>query len=330
MRRFFAVPILVSFTAAAAFAAADNGLLALIPADSKIVTSVDVQQARSSPFGQFLLSRMNSDSNGFDKMAQETGFDPRRDLQSFVFASSGPAVNVGQSSFVVVARGTFDSQSIGKQVLSHGGTVQNFGGIDVYVFQQQHGRSSAFALPDTGIAVFGDLASVQQVIANRANPAVLDTALQNLITQVSPNNDAWFASLLPGSFLTQHVNDATNQQVKTQAQALQSVRQAAGGVRFGDLIQLSFDAVTRSPQDAVSLTDVVRFVASLVQMQRQKDPKAGLLASALDNMTMNTSGSNVHVSLAIAETSIEQIAASGVGIGSSPHHGFKAARPSQR
>src|SRR5581483_8571807 len=158
----------------------------------------------------------------------------------------------------------------------------------------QHGRSSAFALPDTGIAVFGDLASVQQVIANRANPAILDSALQNLITQVSPNNDAWFASLLPGSFLTQHVNDATNQQVKTQVQALQSVRQAAGGVRFGDLVQLTFDAVTRSPQDAVSLTDVVRFVASLVQMQRQKDPKAGLLASALDNMTMNTSGSNVH------------------------------------
>jgi hypothetical protein len=293
------------------------------------VTSVDVQQARSSPFGQFLLNRMNSNGSEFDKMSQETGFDPRRDLQSFVFASSGPAQNVEQSSFVFIARGTFDAQLIRKQILAHGGTIQNFGGVDVYASQQQHRySSSALALPDTGIAVFGDLASVQQVIANRANPSVLDAGLQSLISNVSAKNDAWFASILPGSFLTQHANEVTNQQAKAQLQAFQSVRQAAGGVQFGDPVRLTLDAVARSPQDAVSLTDVVRFMASMVQMQRQNGVPADVLASALDSMTLNAAGDNFHMNIAIPEKNLEQLATSGMTPGS--HHGFKQAKPSQQ
>ncbi len=323
MHRFLVVPVLFCFTAAAGFAAADSGLLALIPANSKLVSSVNVQQARSSPFGQFLLSKMNSDSHDFDMFIQHTGFDPRSDLQSVVFASSGPAANKAQSAFVVLARGNFQPQIIGKQILSNGGALQNIGGVDVYISKHDGQQQTAFAVPDTGIAVFGDLASVQQVIANRASSPVLDPNLQSLIAKVSADNDAWFASILPGSYLTQHINDATGQQVKPQAQALQSVRQAAGGIQFGDPVQLSFDAVTRSPQDATSLTDVVRFMTSFVQMQRQNDPHAEALASVLDSMTLNASGDNFHASIGIPEKSIEQLADSGMTSG--PHHGFKPA-----
>jgi hypothetical protein len=323
MYRSFAIAILLCFTAAGAFAAVDTGLLALLPADAKVISSVNVQQALSSPFGQFLLNKTNSDNTGFEQMTQLTGFDPRRDLQTFIFATSGPTGNNTEANFVIVARGTFDPQLIRKQILANGGAVQNTGGVDVYMSPAHghHDQQTAFALPDTGVAVFGDLTSVQQVIANRANPSVLDPALQALITKVSANNDAWFASILAGSYLSQHLNEATNQQAKPQAQALQSVRQAAGGVQFGDPVQFTFDAVTRSPQDAVSLTDVVRFMASFVQMQRQNDPHAQALASALDNMTLAASGNNFHASIAISEKNIEQLADSGMNGG--PHSGFK-------
>lgn len=327
MHRFLVVSTLFCFAAAAGFAA-DSSLLALIPTSAKVVSSIDIQQARNSPFGQFLLSKVNSNGSGFDKMAQETGFDPRRDLQSFVFASPGPAADKGQSSFVVVARGNFDPQLIRKQILSHGAHVQNSNGVDVYVNVKDGRQRTAFALPDVGLAVFGDLASVQQVLANRANPSVLDPTLQALISKVSANNDAWFASILSGSFLSQHLNEATNQQVKSQAQALQSVRQAAGGIQFGDPVQFTFDALTRSPQDAVSLEDVVRFVASFVQMQRQRDSQLDILASALDSMVLNASGNNFHVNLAIPEKSVEQLADFGMNAG--PHHGFKLAKPLQK
>lgn len=319
MYRSLAASALFCVSAAFAFAANDSAMLALVPANAQVIAGVNVQQAVNSPFGQFLLSRSGPDGNGFDKMFQSTGFDPRRDLQSFVFASTGPNSDAAQSNFVFIARGNFPAQRMRDQALAHGGTPQNFAGIDLYV-SSDHGQKTAFGLlPDSGLAVFGDLASVQQVISNRATPSAIDPALQALIGKVSQANDAWFASLLSGSYLTQHLNGATGNSMKSQAQALQSVHQAAGGLQFGDPIQLTFDAVTRSPKDATSLADIFRFMASLVQMGRQQNPQADMLASALDGMVLNTSDNNFHMNLAIPEKSLEQLADS--GIGAKRHHG---------
>lgn len=324
MYRFLSVPVLLCLATGVGFSAVDNGLLSLIPANARVVSSIDVQQARSSPFGQFLLTKVNANGRDFEEMAQQTGFDPRRDLQSLVFASPGPVSHQSDSSFVVLMRGTFDAQRIRSLILSKGGTVQSSGGVDVYLGQKHDSNESAFALPDNDIAVLGDLASVQQVIANRASPTVLDPDLQALISKVGAHNDAWFASILAGSYLAHHFDSATNQQVKSQVQALQSVRQAAGGIHFGDTVQLTFDAVARSPQDATSLVDVVRFVVSLGQLQRQNGAQGDALASALDSMTLNASGDHFHLSVAIPEKNLEQLADSD-GTPQAHHHGFKSA-----
>ena len=231
---------------------------------------------------------------------------------------------------VVLARGTFDSQMIRSTILSHQGTIQNFNGVDLYVSAKHEQHPSAFALAESDIAVFGDLAGVQQVIANRSTATSLDGNLQALINNVSASNDAWFASILPGSYLGHQLGQATSHQAQPQAQALQSVRQASGGVQFGDPVQVTFDAVARSPQDATSLVDVVRFMTSFMQMQRQNAPQASALAAAFDNMQLSASGSTFHASIAIPEKSLEQLASAGVGVGESHHHGFKAAKPSQQ
>lgn len=326
MHRLLALPLFLS-GAVAAFAAADSGLLALVPAEAKIVSSVNVQQALASPFGQYLLGKVNAGQNAFDHMIQQTGFDPRRDLQSFVYASTGP--DAQQASFVLLARGNFQPDVIKTQMLARGATIVTVDSIDIYTRsatsqnQKQTSRpQGAFAVLDAGVGVFGDLDSVRAVVANRSTPSVLDPDLQALISKISGYNDAWFASTLAGSFLTQHLGGATNQQMKPQAQALQSVRQAAGGIQFSDPLQVSFDAITRSPEDAVSLADVMRFMTSLLQMQGQKDASLNLLATALDGMVLSSSGDTVHASVAIPEKTVEQLADS-----SASHHagGFKPA-----
>lgn len=323
MYRFFAVAALFCLGAGMGFASVDNGLLALVPANAKVVTSMDVQQARTSPFGQFLLSQTNANGQGFEEMARQTGFDPRSDLQTLMFASPGPSASP-QSGFVVLMRGTFDAQRISNLILSKGGAVQTSDGVDIYVnTHKRNGVTTAFALPDTGIAVLGDLASVQQVIANRANPTVLDPDLQSLIANVSGANDAWFATVLGGSYLTMHINHATNQQAKPQAQALQSVRQAAGGLHFGSTVDFSFDAITRSPQDATALADVIHFLTSMVQLQTKNGAPPPAITAALQNMSLNTSGNTLQASLSIPEASMEQLVASDM----QAHHGFKAAKP---
>jgi polyhydroxyalkanoate synthesis regulator protein len=92
------------------------------------------------------------------------------------------------------------------------------------------------------------------------------------------------------------------------AQALQSILGASGGIRFGDVVQLSFDATARSAKDATSLADVLRFVASMIQTQRQNNQGADILASAFDNMVLTTNGDSMHVAISLPERSLEQLA----------------------
>ena len=94
---------------------------------------------------------------------------------------------------------------------------------------------------------------------------------------------------------------------------LQSILQSSGSIRLGDTVKLSFEAVTRSDKDAQSLSDVVRFLSSMVQMQRENQPQAALLASALDTMSVNTEGNTMHLSLAVPEKVLEQL------VESAPH-----------
>ncbi len=329
MHRLLIVPVLLSIATASAFAGADAGLLGLVPANSKVVSSINVDQARNSPFGQYMLSKMTAQGHGFDQMAAETGFDPRRDLQTVVFASSSPELSQTgnhSSNFVVLMRGTFDAQRIQTLMLSHKGQRQSLDGVDIYL--DGTGDKNAFALAEPDIAVMGDRSSVQQVIANRGIATVLDPPLQTLISQVSAENDAWFASVLPNSVdLVGNMSKGAGLNTRGSAAALQGVRQAAGGLHFADTVQITLEAVTRSPQDANALGDFVRFMGSLVQAQYQSSPQAQLFGTALDSMTVQTSGNTFQVRLAIPEATIEQIADSGLASG---HHGFKSAKPSQK
>ena len=310
MHRFLLIPCLCAAASASVFASVDAGLLALVPPDAKIVTFVDAEQARNSQFGQYLVKRTQSGEQNFEQFTQETGFDPRRDLQSFIFESSGPTTSGSQGHWAFLARGTFDQDRIQIMARSKGATVQMYQGVNILV-NPTGKQKTAFAFPEVGLAVIGDLATVQQVLGNRTNPMPLDQALTRRIQNVSAENDAWFASTLGGSFINNQIKGEAKQGPAQAMQALQSILESSGGIRFGATVDLTFDALTRSPQDATSLADVVRFVASMMQMQRQKDPKAAILANAFDDMNLTATADRLHLSMSIPEQSIEQLAESG-------------------
>ena len=306
MRRFLLLPSLFVLGSASLFASMDSGLLSMVPPDATVVSSIDVMQARSSEFGQYLLNKTQSDNHDFADFVQQTGFDPRRDLRSLVFENSGPANGGAQSRFAILARGNFDSGRIMDVAKAKGAAVQTYGGVDLLL---PHGdrQATAVAFPDPGVAIMADLVTIHRILANRAVPSTLDPALQQKIDQVS-NNDAWFVSLTGGSFLNRHIAGEKNGPPAQAMQALQSVLASSGGVRFGNTVDLTIDATARSPQDATSLADVVRFFGSMLQMQREKDPRAAILATALDNMNLATQGNALHLAISIPEKSMEQLA----------------------
>ncbi len=304
-------------------ASVDSDLLSLLPPGAQTVASIDIARAQASTFGQFVMARMNQDDQHLDQFTEQTGFDPRRDLEHLVFASFGPS-NSARGSFVVLARGIYDSDRINAAARSKGSVVRPYHGYSIITNNAAQKGATGLVFPQPDIAIFGDLGTVRAVLDNSNVRAPLDARLQDLIDHIGPQNDAWFATIASGDSFTRHfalpgTPPSAGQAGRAQAQALQSIRESSGGVHFGDTVNVSFDALTRSPQDAASLADVVRFGASFVQMQRSSDPKATLFAAALDKMDLETSGDSVHIAFSLPEKDVEQLAALNHPH-SAPHH----------
>ena len=88
---------------------------------------------------------------------------------------------------------------------------------------------------------------------------------------------------------------------------MQSIEQTSGGVRFGSIVEIAGEALTRSDKDALALADVIRFMTGMLQMQRGKNPEAARFANLLDSMEVKTAASTVHLSLSIPQADIEKL-----------------------
>src|SRR5437763_7713041 len=89
--------------------AADPQLLSLVMPDAKVLAGVNVDQAKTSPFGQYVLSQMQSQDAHLKELTTLTGFDPTRDVHEVLVASSG---DPNQQTGLAVARGNFDPARI--------------------------------------------------------------------------------------------------------------------------------------------------------------------------------------------------------------------------
>ncbi|MGI9075286.1 MAG: hypothetical protein ACR2JB_29100 [Bryobacteraceae bacterium] len=330
MRYVLAISALILSGRLSLFGAVDPALLALVPPGAKLVSGIQLDQARSSEFGRYLLKRIDTDDERLQQLTEETGFDPRRDLNELLFATSGPRSDNTQPTFVVLARGSFDQNRIEAKAKAKGAAVESYQGVHLILNDQASHHGTGVAFLDGGIVVMADRATLRQIVASRANPTVLDPTLQDQLLKVSAGNDAWFASSVPGSYLARHLEHETSQPMQ-HAQALQSILESSGGVHFGDVVEFSLDASTRSPQDAVSLADVLRFGASMVQMQRQNDPRAAIVASAVDKMTVTNSGPTLHATFSMTEKELEELVAAGhktgVAVAIDPSTSTKPTKP---
>jgi hypothetical protein len=306
MRLILAVPVLLITGALSAFAAIDPALLALVPPGSKLVAGVQLTQARSSQFGQYLLSHAGGDEESFQQFTEQTGFDPRHDLDEIVFATTGPSAENHHTNFAILARGSFDRNRILGNAKARGALVEAYQGTDLIFEKHGNHPGPGFAFLDGGIAVMADRATLRQIVGNRTSSAGLDPTLQDQLLKVSAGNDGWFVSSMSGLLFAHHVEHETKQTIP-QAQALESILQSSGGVHFGDVVGFSFEAVTRSPQHAVSLADVLRLGGSMVQMQRQNDPRAAIVASAVDKMAISNDGTTVHATFSMTEEELERL-----------------------
>jgi len=305
-------------TAASASAAVDAGLLAMVPPDTQLVSGVHVGRSRLSPFGQFVISQIQAHPGELQDLVDQTGFDPRKDVTEVLMTFNGKPKDGGG---LVLARGTFDPEKVKAAAVAKGAIVEPYLGTELILGggggAAHGGHQGAVAFLSRTLAVAGEREEVRYAVAhaNMTRPTGLNPDLLAKINALSGSADAWFVSIVPGTTVLPEAlgGSSNNGNGTSQAAAIQSIVESTGSVRFGDEISLSFEAQTRSDKDATSLADVVRFVASLIQMRRDSDPHLGPLATALDNMKLNASGNTMTLAVSMPEKDFEELATMHMG-----------------
>ena len=291
--------------------AADPTLLQMMMPDAQVAAGLQVDAAKNSSFGQYVLSHLTVNDTKLDQFAAQTGFDPRRDVSEVVIASNGQH-NSTDSHWIAAAHGTFDVAGISAAAQSHGATPTVYQGVTIltHLGSAHSGEKSqvttGLAFLDNSTALAGDLNSVEAAIARtKSNTPLTSTALTTAQT-ASAGKDFWFVTLVPLSNFSSSV-PALGGSGSANNNVLAGINQASGGITFGDTVTISAQAVARSEKDAQSLVDVVKFFASLVQLNRQNNPAAGQVASLLDTLQTSVSGNTTTISLAIPEQQLEQL-----------------------
>lgn len=276
-------------------------LLTLVPPDAKFICGVNVQSAKTSPFGKHVLSQIGTSDQGMQQFVTSTGFDPTRDVNEIVSATSGTS---DQPSILVVASGLFNTNSISAAAKNGGAATSTYADVMLFTHPAHNGTATvAIGFVNANLAVMGTLEAVQGAIDRVKSPA----AANGQAAMLRSNNDAWFLSTGPiTNFFVGKVADP-NLGPALQGNLLKAVQQANGGVKFGDNVTVNAQAVADTPQNASALSDVVKFLAGLVQLNKDSNPQAQKFASLLDTLNVTVTGNTVALTLAIPEPSMEQL-----------------------
>ena len=299
--------VMIASPWAGALQAADPQLLSLVMPDAKILAGVNVTQAKSSPFGQFLIAQAVTNQH-LSEISVKTGFDPTRDLDELLVASNGAQSN---ASHLVLARGTFNIDQINVAAKAAGATSEVYNTITIV---ENPKRGDAFAFLSSTLAVAGGVADVKgaidrkRAIDQQTAPAPFDAGLMVAVNSLT-TEDAWAVSLVPPPAIKPPANAPNVPAVPSTV--FQNVQQAQGGVCFssacnnpGAEVVLTAELQADTVENATALANVLQFLMNLGQMQAQQNSQA---AAALKLVTISASGKKVNVSANVPEGQLEAI-----------------------
>jgi hypothetical protein len=310
-----ATTIAVVFAGVLPARAADPQLLGLVMPDAQVLAGVNVDQAKATPFGQYVLSQIQTGDPKFQELINLTGFDPTRDVREVLVASNAVA---GKHSGLMVARGMFDPARILSAATSHGAVTETVSGVTIIEEPQ---KTNGIAFLDSTIVVAGDLANVKAAIARQSAPSTLPAALSTQVSQWSNSQDAWAISAVPLSTL--HPPASAPQVPGLNGQGtFQAVQSAAGGVKFGALIVASAQVTADTAQNAQAMGDALKMLANLAQLQSAQNPVVGALVQSLK---VSSNGTVLNASVSLPEDQFEQVI-------KTPHQqmGPRGARPMRK
>lgn len=296
---------ILAFAAAPHMAAVDQAILGMIAPDAVSIAGVNMRSVKAASAGQALIREMQKDGKSLQELIDSTGFDPRRDLDEIVIVSMNPQDKRAGVALVV---GVFDKDRILAAARAQKAQVTPYRNVDLIRMPSSQGPASFLAFPAKGIAVAGDEAGVKAALDRRAGGASrLDRNLETKLQELSSSYDVWFFSTSPVDRVLSHLPAPKlgPEQGKPAINALQAICNASGGLKLGPKVLIAGEVVTRSPEDAQAMRNIVNFLAAMAQMNPE-DPKTKDLAAMAATLDVKTTGSTVYLSLSAPESAIEQ------------------------
>lgn len=276
--------------------AAEVPLINLVPPDAKVIGGMNVARTLSSPFGRYVMAQMKEDDPNFRKFIDETGFDPCRDVRDIVFASPTTAKHAG----LVVARGVFNGPQILAAIQKKGGTTTTYRGVQLVTSPD---GKSAIGIADGSLAIAGEQQFVKAAIDLRSGGATT-TALARRAVDFDSRYDAWFVA--DGAMMPTPSTPRPNSPMQAPAAALAAIQQSSAGVEFGSVVRVTGEAITRSDKDAQALVDVVKFMMSMAQLNRD-NADVQRFESIANSINISAQANTVKFSLAVPEADLEQL-----------------------
>src|ERR1035438_8943302 len=132
--------------------AVDSQLLALVMPDVKVLGDVNIAQAKNTPFGQYVMSQIQSAD--LAELAALTGFDPRQDLTEMVCASN--AATAGTKMGLAIASGSFDVAKITAFATENKAVLESYNGVTII---ESPAQTDGVAFLSPVIMVAGDVAN---------------------------------------------------------------------------------------------------------------------------------------------------------------------------
>jgi hypothetical protein len=278
------------FLAVTSLSAADPSLVNLVMPDAKVLAGMDVERAKTTPFGQYVLTTFAQEDGKLARFIEATGFDPRRDIREILVAATGT-----DRSALLRVKGRFDPVRL-QQVLERlGGLKTEHQGVTLVMSKR---GNEALAILDEETVIGGHPDAVRAAVDRRSQGSILSPALAVKVNQLSTSQDAWVVA----DDVSQ-LTKAVNTEGPIDAEAIRKVQQASAGVKFGATVQVTAEAVAETTQDASALADVARLLAQIALM-RNKNPEA---AAVLRSLNVTASERTVNLTVSIPQEQMERI-----------------------
>jgi hypothetical protein len=278
-----------------ALSAADPQLLSLVMPDAKVLAGVNVEQAKGTQFGQFVLNQLQTHDAQMQQLVALTGFDPRRDVSELLVASDGVA---GSKTGLALARGNFDIAKITAAATVAGAATEVYNGFTI--LEDPKNKEAGIVFLDATKVAAGDIAGVKGAIDRLKTPQPLPAAVTVKVNQWSLSQDAWGITTVPPDSLVPAGQATQNPMFNVG----KSVQAAAGGVKFGALVVFSGEAQCDTAQNAKTLGDMIQLLINMAQMQANLDPTA---AALIKSVTVTADGSLMKIQASLPQEVLQQL-----------------------